>query len=262
MSTRHQPWPSGSPAWVDLAVPDLERAKAFYGPLFGWEFEVGSAETGYYTQCLRNGERAAAIGSAMPGDDSPPTWTTYLAAADVNADVARVEGNGGTVLLQPMPVMDFGSMAIVADATGAVVGLWQSGTHTGWTIVDEPGSVVWTEQVSHSLRAARTFYEAVFGYTYTEMDDVGLPFVTFEVDGETRGGLGEITPEMAGTTPSWLTYFGVADTDAAVEHVTANGGTLEEAAQDTPYGRLALVRGPFGERFAVMAEPTGPVEPE
>ena len=33
--------PDGTPTWIDLGIPDLERAMAFYGALFGWEFEVG-----------------------------------------------------------------------------------------------------------------------------------------------------------------------------------------------------------------------------
>jgi len=37
--------PDGTPTWIDLGVPDLERAMGFYGSLFGWEFEVGPARS-------------------------------------------------------------------------------------------------------------------------------------------------------------------------------------------------------------------------
>ncbi|MFE7117681.1 VOC family protein, partial [Streptomyces sp. NPDC057654] len=30
----------GAPVRVDLATPDVEAAAAFYGALFGWEFEL------------------------------------------------------------------------------------------------------------------------------------------------------------------------------------------------------------------------------
>ena len=56
--------PLGTPTWIDLGVPDLDRALAFYGAVFGWDFDVGPEETGRYTMCLLRGRRVAAI-SAM-----------------------------------------------------------------------------------------------------------------------------------------------------------------------------------------------------
>ncbi|MGH3670407.1 MAG: hypothetical protein ACRDSH_07200, partial [Pseudonocardiaceae bacterium] len=38
MSTRTEPWPSGTPCWVDLAVPDVEAATKFYGAILGWTY--------------------------------------------------------------------------------------------------------------------------------------------------------------------------------------------------------------------------------
>ena len=29
--------PDGTPTWIELGVPDLERAMEFYRALFGWE---------------------------------------------------------------------------------------------------------------------------------------------------------------------------------------------------------------------------------
>jgi hypothetical protein len=52
--------PDGTPTWIDLAIPDLERAMGFYGALFGWEFQVGVPETMHQTQCLLGGRRVGA----------------------------------------------------------------------------------------------------------------------------------------------------------------------------------------------------------
>ncbi|TDP92102.1 VOC family protein [Labedaea rhizosphaerae] len=35
MITRDTPWPAGTPCWVDVSVPDLEKARKFYGELLG-----------------------------------------------------------------------------------------------------------------------------------------------------------------------------------------------------------------------------------
>ena len=36
MSTRTDPWPAGTPCWVDLSVPDVEGAVAFYADVLGF----------------------------------------------------------------------------------------------------------------------------------------------------------------------------------------------------------------------------------
>jgi hypothetical protein len=44
--------PTGTPTWIDLGIPDLDRAMEFYGAVFGWKFDVGPEQTGRYTMCL------------------------------------------------------------------------------------------------------------------------------------------------------------------------------------------------------------------
>ena len=41
--------PLGTPTWIDLGIPDLDRAMDFYGALFGWTFDVGPEEYDRYT---------------------------------------------------------------------------------------------------------------------------------------------------------------------------------------------------------------------
>ena len=61
--------PAGTPTWIDLGIPDLDRAMTFDGALFGWEFDVGPAEFGRYTQCLLRGRPVAAIRPNPDPDD-------------------------------------------------------------------------------------------------------------------------------------------------------------------------------------------------
>lgn len=48
----------------------------------------------------------------------------------------------------------------------------------------------------------------------------------------------------------------VSDVDVAAARAVAAGATLERAPQDNPYGRNAVVRDPFGERWMLQAAPT------
>lgn len=50
----------------------------------------------------------------------------YFSSPDINADLAKVEANGGKVVLPRMEVGDMGAMAMFEDPTGNIIGLWQS----------------------------------------------------------------------------------------------------------------------------------------
>jgi len=38
MPIRITPWPTGTPCWVDLAVPDADAAREFYAAILGWTY--------------------------------------------------------------------------------------------------------------------------------------------------------------------------------------------------------------------------------
>ncbi|WP_448058558.1 VOC family protein [Cellulomonas hominis] len=262
MSVHEQAWPQGTPAWAEMMVPDLQVARDFYGPLFDWDFAVGPPETGYYTTCLRGGRAAAAF--AGPMSDEPPAhvfWTTYLAVDDAAATATRAAEAGAQVLFGPMPVMEFGTMAVLTDPTGGTVALWQAGTHTGAAVVNEPGAMIWNELLTRDVPAAQAFYGSVFGYTFQDMSSPEMPYVALELDGRVVGGLGGMPPGTPPDVPPyWSVYFAVADTDAVVAEAVRLGGTSLAEPWDSPFGRQGVLRGPFGETFVVMSttEPSSP----
>jgi predicted enzyme related to lactoylglutathione lyase len=47
-------------------------------------------------------------------------------------------------------------------------------------------------------------------------------------------------------------YIGVADTDATVAKATSLGATVVQPADDTPYGRLAVIADPTGAQVSLM----------
>ena len=51
----------------------------------------------------------------------------------------------------------------------------------------------------------------------------------------------------------WAIYFGVEDTDKALERVVDLGGTVLMPAEDTPYGRLAVAADPTGATFRLVS---------
>jgi predicted enzyme related to lactoylglutathione lyase len=258
MPTRDTPWPNGTPCWVDYGATDLEATKAFYTDLFGWTYTESSGEEyGGYINALKDDRQVAGLGPQMNPNDSP-SWTTYFATDDSAAAAARIRDAGGTVVMDPMEVAPFGTMAIAVDPQGNAFGLWEAAEHTGVRLHNEPGSLAWNEAMTADTAAAKQFYSAVFGFTFDQMSPEvageGMDYSTFSTGGDPLGGLGASDPSMP---KGWLTCFSVASTDEAVATVEAKGGKVTMPPMDTPFGRFAIVEDPWGAPFEVMGPSAG-----
>ncbi|MGW2186891.1 VOC family protein [Streptomyces sp. NPDC001667] len=253
------PYAPGTPCWVDLMVPDQQAALDFYRDLFGWQGEVGPPETGGYAVCTLRGKPVAGIMTAMSpdGGPTPPTvWTTYLAAADVDATERKVTKAGGKVMMPAMDVMTLGRMALVSDPTDAVVGLWQARDFPGAGVVNEPGALIWNELDTSDTGAASTFLSAALGIKAEPMEGADGYFA-LNVDGRTVGGMQGLDKLPEGTPSHWLTYFAVDDTDSTVDALVRAGGNVLKPPFDMMAGRMAVVQDPQGGIFAVI-NATGP----
>ena len=258
MVTRDTPWPAGTPAWVDVTVGDVSTAIAFYRAMFGWDIEPGPPETGGYAICHKNGQIVAGLSPKFGPGDTPAVWTTYLAADDTDAVAARITAAGGQLLMEPVDVMDSGRMALAADTTGAVFGLWQGRATSGIGLANETGALTWNEHVSRDFDAGKAFYRAVFGYDYQDVSEGGFRYAMLMVDGREVGGIGQYPEDAAPAPAGWWTYFAVDDTDAAVNLVTKLGGSVVRPTRDSPYGRIAVVADNQGAVFSVITTPVPP----
>lgn len=110
--------------WVDLWTSDVEKAATFYRAVVGYE-TVPIADDG-----PRSGLRLLSGGFARAGimqknsEKSSSTWLPYIRVADAKAAVAAAKAAGGQVLLAPV-AMNLATVAIIADPTGAPVGIVQ-----------------------------------------------------------------------------------------------------------------------------------------
>jgi predicted enzyme related to lactoylglutathione lyase len=50
----------------------------------------------------------------------------------------------------------------------------------------------------------------------------------------------------------WNVYFDVEDADATAALAVELGGSIVDAPEDTPYGRLATLADPTGTRFKLV----------
>ncbi len=247
----------GTPCWVDHASPDLDASIAFYGALFGWEVPASEnvEQTGGYRRATKGGADVVGMMPLMQ-EGQPPAWTTYVSVADANATASAVSEAGGTTIAEPMDVMGLGTMAIFADPTGAVFGIWQPGTFPGAGLVNEPGALSWNELNTRDLGAAKAFYGAVFGWEFDDQDmgEAGT-YTTINLGENAVGGILNMdergVPEQV--PAHWQAYFAVTDTDAAVEQAKQGGGSVMVEPMEVPAGRFSILLDPHGASFAVIA---------
>lgn len=252
MTTHTQPKPAGTPTWVDLLTPDLDVARSFYHAVLGWQYDISGPEYGGYTNARVGPRIAAGLAGPMPGaPPAPSAWSLYFATNDIEADVARAVELGAKVHVPPMSVAPFGSMAMLEDPTGAPFGFWQAGEHIGSQINDEPGSAVWYELYSPSAQQARDFYSALLG-TAAEAMPGGPEYYSFKRGEEQLCGVMQTDASWTALPPQWITYFGVANVDEAVDVVIANGGKALSAIEPTPHGRMVAAMDPGGAHFKLI----------
>lgn len=257
MTTHLQPKPAGTPTWTDLISPNAEAARNFYQAVFGWQYDVGSAEFGGYTTA-RLGDRSTAgiVGDSPENAAVLPAWGLYFAANDINAGVTRAEALGATALYPTMEVGPFGSMATLTDPTGAQFSLWQAGMHVGWQVTNEPNSVAWFELYTPNAKAARDFYMALLGATADPMPG-GMEYYVLKHGDAMLAGIMQIDPAWGNMPAQWVSYFAVADADETVATAVAHGGKQMGNIDDSPFGRIAALMDPFGAIFKIVQPPVG-----
>ncbi len=114
----------GSFVWNELMTPDVEKAKAFYAASLGWTYAPMPGPSGStYWIANMNGRP---VGGIMSLDDLPPgaptAWFPYIEVDDVDQRAAALAGQGGALARPAFDIPGVGRIAIVQDATGAMVG--------------------------------------------------------------------------------------------------------------------------------------------
>lgn len=233
--------PIGTPRWLDLTT-DVARARAFYGAVLGWTF---TDLAGGWQLAHADGAPVAAIG---PGE--PRAWQVFLATDAVETVAEAAVAAGGRVLLPPGDVGEMGKAARIEDPGGAWVGLWQPGTHEGFSTTGAPGSPVWFEVNTRAGARVRDFFAGLFELTAEQME--GMEYFTLHAEGRPRFGVLQMNEQWEGMDPSWMAYFAVGDTDVAAAAVTAHGGQVAHGPFDTPFGRIAVCIDPMGTAFSAI----------
>lgn len=128
------------------------------------------------------------------------------------------------------------------------------------------GSFIWYELMTSNADAASAFYGAVTGWSVAPRDPASpMDYrLISRSDGGSAGGLLQLSPDMiaGGAHPAWLPYLYVADVDAAVAAILADGGRVIMPKMTLPVGAMALMGDPQGVPFYVMTPVPPPGQPD
>jgi predicted enzyme related to lactoylglutathione lyase len=268
-------FPAGVPAWIDSAQPDVDAAVAFYGGLFGWQFEERGTDDRYAVASL-DSKTVAAIASPSFGNPSSPAWTTYVAVDSADDVAARVREAGGTVIAEPADRLGLARVALCADPGGAVFGLWEPGTIRGAESVNAPGTWNFSELRTDDVEGSTRFYASVFGWETGEVDMgamkgtmVRLPgysdflerynpgtkqrHIDFGAPPGFTDCVAWFLPLDDGTRPHWSVTFSITDADAVAGRAPELGGRVLVEPFDVPMVRGTVIRDPAGAVFTANA---------
>ena len=252
----------GEPIWYELLTKNLARAQAFYSGLIGWHVvDAGMPGMDYHLAM----QGPAAIGGIMPlsaemcDAGAMPIWLPYFGVDDVDKAVEKAVAGGAELQLPAFDVPDVGRMAMLAHPhTGMFYVMRGTSPEPSTSFAARApmvGHAAWNELASSDPASAKTFLSDVFGFTKTDSMDMG-PLGEYEFLSVAGGdfAVGAVMPLMEGMPVSlWTTYFRIADIDAGVAFVTANGGTILQEPIPIPSGDFSIMAmDPDGAAFGCV----------
>lgn len=115
------------------------------------------------------------------------------------------------------------------------------------------GVISWSELLTSDVKAAKSFYGQLFGWTYEDapMDD--MTYTLVKAGGEEVAGIMPTPVESGPMPPAWGVYVTVDDIDAAAEKAVALGGKVLLPPQDVPeVGRFCVISDPQGAFISMI----------
>ncbi len=114
---------AGEFCWETLSTTDLARAEAFYGKVFGWK-TIKGGDGGIPVFSVDETPRGM-VADLQKAQNFPPNWMTYVVVDKIEPATERASKLGGKVLVPLIEIPQVGRIALIADPTGAPLGLYQ-----------------------------------------------------------------------------------------------------------------------------------------
>jgi hypothetical protein len=113
--------------WEQLNTAAPAEALEFYGKVFGWTSKPfgGGGDSGGDMKVFEAGTTSvASVMQSLPG--VPTHWLSYVVVDKLAATYERVRQQGGQVMIERIDVPTVGSIGVIRDNVGAVLGLLEA----------------------------------------------------------------------------------------------------------------------------------------
>ena len=120
----------------EIPAEDLDRAKKFYGAVFGWTLQTtpmpgGGEYTSVVTTPVNEQtqiptEPGAINGGMMERSASTPAPVITIDVDAIDVALKNVEAEGGTTVQPRTEIPGMGAFAYFKDCEGNVMGLWET----------------------------------------------------------------------------------------------------------------------------------------
>jgi predicted enzyme related to lactoylglutathione lyase len=115
---------AASIVWFDIPADDINRAKEFYGKLFGWKIKAFPGVQDYL-HIDTGGADASPDGGLMARKDPEQRITAYVSVPSVAKAAAKIEKLGGKICMPKTAIPQMGYFAVCRDTEGNVFAVWE-----------------------------------------------------------------------------------------------------------------------------------------
>jgi len=121
--------------WIQLLSRDARKAAEFYREVGGYTIIENTTSNKLSDYVLTSEGYARATVRTIRTDDGKvlPTWLPFVRVRNVSESVVKAKQLGGKGLIEPKPELFDGKVALIADPTGAAIGIleWPEGLEKG-----------------------------------------------------------------------------------------------------------------------------------
>jgi predicted enzyme related to lactoylglutathione lyase len=111
--------------WFGIPADNTQRAKTFYGDLFGWKIERFPGPEEYW-HIDTGGSDDTPDGGLKKREQSQEPVVNYVSVDSVAEFSKKIEKLGGKISMPKTAVPQMGYFAVCQDTEGNAFGLWES----------------------------------------------------------------------------------------------------------------------------------------
>jgi predicted enzyme related to lactoylglutathione lyase len=116
---------TSSIVWFEIPADNVERARTFYGKLFGWKITEFPGAKKPYWFIETGGDKEMADGGMMERQHPDHGITNYVAVPSVDQAAAKVEKLGGKICMEKTAVPEMGYFVVCEDTENNTFALWE-----------------------------------------------------------------------------------------------------------------------------------------